>query len=229
LSSQNQTTLRCHQFGEVVVGHIAQDLVHRPHPEPWIECGHRAERTGEGAAARGLQDAGDEVAIGEQVIARRWQALHRRRRSVVAAREPPRLGIVQERRPDRFRLADDHGVAEAKRFVGREGGVRSSCHHQLAAPLELGRQAVGLGREAAEEGEGDEVGVGVEVNRLDLLVDDSDLVLRRRDRRQMDARDRRHEIDFVAPLVPLDVDDHDVDPHAAPPFRLYTTKFFVTA
>ena len=101
----------------------------------------------------------------------------------------------------------------AQHLVGRKGRVGAAGDDDLSAALELGGEAVGLRREAAEERQCDQVGVRVESDRLDLLVDDSHAVSRRRDRRQVNARDRRHEVHLVPPLVTLDVDDDDVDLH----------------
>ena len=101
-------------------------------------------------------------------------------------------------------------------LVGREGRVRAARDDDLAAAPELGGEAVGLGREAAEERQRDQVGVGVEIDRLDLLVDHAHAVPRRGDRRQVNAGDRRHEVHLVPPLVALDVDDDDVDLHRDP-------------
>src|SRR6185295_11951837 len=83
----------------------------------------------------------------------------------------------------------------------------------LAPASELGGQPVCLGRKTAEERQRNQVGVRVQPNRLDLLVNHSHLMPGGCDRRQMDARDRRDEVDLVPALVALDVDDDDVDLH----------------
>jgi hypothetical protein len=85
--------------------------------------------------------------------------------------------------------------------------------NNLSAAPELGGEAVGFGRKAAEKRQRDQIGVRVESDGLDLLVDHSHAVSRRGDRRQVNARDRRHEVHLMPPLVTLDVDDDDVDLH----------------
>ena len=102
----------------------------------------------------------------------------------------------------------------AQHLVGRKRRVGTAGDDDLSAALEFGREAVGFRRKTAEKGQRDQVRVRIEPNRLDLLVDYSHAVFRRRDRRQVNAGDRRHEVHLVSPFIALDVDDDDVDLHA---------------
>ena len=104
----------------------------------------------------------------------------------------------------------------AQHLVGRKRRVGTAGDDDLPAALEFGREAVGFRRKTAEEGQRDQVRVRIEPNRLDLLVDDPHAVFRRRDRRKVNAGDRRHEVHLVPAFVPLDVDDNDVDLHGFP-------------
>jgi hypothetical protein len=81
-------------------------------------------------------------------------------------------------------------------------------------------KAVGLWRESGEEGECDEISVSIEVNRLYLLVNHTNLVVRRRQRCQMNTSDRRNEVSFVPVPVPGHVNYHDLDAERLPTRRI---------
>jgi hypothetical protein len=98
--------------------------------------------------------------------------------------------------------------------------MRTASDDRFSAFPELASKAVGLRRESGEEGECDEISVGVEVNRFYLLVNHANLVARRRQGRQMNAGDRRNEVSFVPVPVPGHVNDHDLDAEGSPIRRI---------
>ena len=202
---------------EVVGLDVAHDLGDGPDAEAGVDGRDRAERATEGAAARRLDDAANDEAGREQVVARGGQAGQRLRPADIAWPQRSLLDVGQQPGPDRLGLADDDRVAAVgERLVRPEGGVRAAGDDDLAAPLELAGQPIRLGGEAAEEGEGDQVGVGGQVDRLDLLMEDADAVRRRGQGGQVEAGDRRDEVDLVAPGIAGQRDDDDVDAHGPP-------------
>jgi hypothetical protein len=98
-------------------------------------------------------------------------------------------------------------------FVGVERGVWSAGDDALAPLSEFAGEAVGFGGKAGEERKSDQVGIGFEINRFDLLVDDADVMFGWRDRGEMDAGDGRDEVGFMAGTVAGLVNDNDVDLH----------------
>ena len=82
--------------------------------------------------------------------------------------------------PDRFRLAKHHAVHMLERLIRIKSDVRTAGDDRFSAFSECVSQAIGLRRESGEEGERDEICISVEVNRLHLLVNHANLILRRR-------------------------------------------------
>src|SRR5262245_54592753 len=95
--------------------------------------------------------------------------------------------------------------------------MRPSCDDNFPLSSEPGGQSVGFRCEPAKERQGNQIGVRVKPDRLDLLVNHPYLMPRWRNRRQVDSRDRRNEVDLMPSLVPRDVDDDDVDLHGRAP------------
>ena len=102
-----------------------------------------------------------------------------------------------------------------QRLIRRKGDVRTAGDDRLSAASEFVGKAVGLRRESGKEGECDEIGVGVEVDRLHLLVNHTNLVARRRQGRQMNTSDRRNEVSFVPCSYAGHVNDDDLNFHGA--------------
>ena len=67
-----------------------------------------------------------------------------------------------------------------QRLVRIEGDVRTACDDGFSAFSEFASKAIGFRCESGEKGECYEVSVGVEVNGLHLLMNDTNLVARRR-------------------------------------------------
>ena len=105
-----------------------------------------------------------------------------------------------------------------QRLIRIESDVRTACDDRFSAFSEFVSKAIGLRRESGEEGERDEISVGVEVNRLHLLVNHTNLVARRRQGCQMNTSDRRNEVSFVPVPIPGHVNNHDLD---AEPFPIH--------
>ena len=202
---------------EVVVRDVGEHLLDRAGAEPRVDRGHRAERAGEAAAPRRLDDARHEERARQQVVARRGQA----RRAGARLADVARAAAARRRRPSSSPAHTDSASPTttasqcSQALVGREGGVRPA--HRRRSCRGRGRASARRNASAAKPVKNDSATRSASVSRshlLDLLVHDAHLVLRRRQRRQVDAGDRRDEVLLVPVAVARHVHDDDVDPHA---------------
>jgi hypothetical protein len=99
----------------------------------------------------------------------------------------PALEVAQEGGPGLLRLVDEEHVAAAAQLLGTQRCERPSDHHEAAAPAELrdDLEHALLVDDVARHA--DQVGLEIEVDRLDVLVAEHDLVLA-----GGETRDRRH-------------------------------------
>src|SRR6185436_565421 len=111
---------------EVVVADVLENVLDRPRAETGIQGRDRAERAGKRTAASRLDDAGDEEALRQQVVARRGKAAHRRGLTLVTWPQRAGLGIGDEPRPGRLGFSDDDAVAVAQHFARGERCVWSA-------------------------------------------------------------------------------------------------------
>src|SRR5262249_39125491 len=79
-----------------------------------------------------------------------------------------------------LRLVDEEDVHLAAQILRAERGVRAAGDHELSAAPELGREIQDVLPVDHVSGQTDDVGIGVEVDRLDVLVTGNYLVVARR-------------------------------------------------
>ena len=177
---------------------LGQHLRHgfRPRPAP-VHDDDVAELAVERAAAREL-DGHAAVPVGlEEIEARQGRVQHAGLvvLAVLGLPGPGRV-VAHELRPRVLGLADHEHVHLAAQLLGAQRREGTAHHHQLpAAPEGLGEleHPPLVDHEARDP---DDVGVRVEIDRLDVLVAEHDLVGRRRQ-----PRDRRQcEVGEHAPL-----------------------------
>ena len=101
-------------------------------------------------------------------------------RFVGAAHLAP-LEIVEELIQHQLHLADDHRVAVLERLLRHEARVHAAHHHRHPARPECIGDLVAAVHVARHGGDADEVGLEIEVDRLDVLVGQHDLVTVARD------------------------------------------------
>ena len=165
-------------MAEPVILDVFDHVADRAGAKAGVDAGNSAERAGERASARGLDHALDEEIAPKKVISRSRQSGERLGCADVSTAEPTRRGVLEELSPDRLRLAKHHAVNMLQRLIRIKSDVRTACDDRFSAFSEFVSKAIGLRRESGEEGERDEIGVGVEVNRLHLLVNHTNLVAR---------------------------------------------------
>ena len=122
--------------------------------------GHGAKRTVEGTAARGLDHPFDEKAVGQKIVARCGDMIQFLRHASIDRFQFPTLGILEQFRPDRFRLADHDRIEIMGGFLLRIGDVRPAAHNELAARTIVPGQPVGFRGEPAEEADRHQVSLG---------------------------------------------------------------------
>jgi len=125
-------------------------------------------------------------------------------------------------RPGLVRLADEDDVDEIPEIGLPNGNPRAADHHEHAPVLELGEDLPHAVTLDVHPGKADDVGAraAVEVDRLHVLVDQGDAVVRRRERgEQRQAGDRQYRLSAKQPQCVIHapirgrearMDQHDV-------------------
>jgi hypothetical protein len=91
------------------------------------------------------------------------------------------LEIGEHVEPDLLRFSFDDDVRVLQRFLRPQRRVDPAEHHELAATAELVRDLVRVRDAGGLAGERDDVGIGVVVDRLEVLVVERDLMMLRSD------------------------------------------------
>ena len=91
--------------------------------------------------------------------------------------------IVEELVDHEFGLADHHGVAMLERFLRHEARMDAAHDHRHTPRAERIRDLVAAIDVTRHRGDADEVGLKVEIDRLDILVGQNHLVAISRHRR----------------------------------------------
>ena len=92
--------------------------------------------------------------------------------------------VVEHLRHHQFRLADHHGIGMLERLVGHEARVHPAHDDRNAARPERVRDLVAPLDVAGHRRDADQIGLQIEIDRLDVLVGQHDLVLVGRNRRR---------------------------------------------
>ncbi len=159
-----------------------------------------AELALERASARELQAAEGVVLHLQQVEPRRRDLGHVGLLGLLVALGVPALPpFVEEPRPGFLGLADEDHVGQVAEIILLDGHPRAARHAEAAALLQLGEDLLHAEPLHAHPRDADDVGplATLPVDRLDVLVDQGDRVLARRQRRQQ--RQARHR--QVGPLA----------------------------
>jgi hypothetical protein len=170
---------------------LVDDLVDGPRAETLVE--ERRDRT-EAARVRAAASrlhrvdgrvarAADQRAVGDRQAGEGHRTRH------VAALERAPTEVRDHLRHPAFGLAD--AVRVLLRFIRHQAGVIAAHDDRLAARAEPVRDLVGARRVERHERDPAEFRVGLEVDRLDFLVDDADAHVRRHRCRHVKARQHR--------------------------------------
>src|SRR4051812_43136762 len=201
---------------EAVIPDVLDYVAGRASAKTGVDAGDRAERTGKRASAGGLHHTRDKEMAPKEVISRSRQSGERLGCADVAAAEPTGRGVLEQLSPDRLGLSNHYAIDMLQRLIRIECDMRTARDDWFSAFSELVSKTVGLWREAGEEGECDEISAGIEVDRLYLLVNHTNLVVRRRQGCEMNTSDRRNEVSLVPVPVSGQVNDHYLDTEGTP-------------
>src|SRR6266545_1968051 len=170
--------------------HLGHDLGHGLRAGlPAVYDDDVAELAVERAAARELDRHRAVLIDFEQVEARQRRIVHARFLvlAVFALPLPGRV-VGKELRPGIFRLVHEDYVHSVAQLLGAKRRQRPARDDEFSAPAELRRELEDSFLVDDVPGQTDDIRVGVEIDRLDVLVAEHDLVLARRDPR--DCRQR---------------------------------------
>ncbi len=94
--------------------------------------------------------------------------------------------------------------------------VRSTRHNGFPPTAKLLRKPISFRGETAEERKHDHISICIEINRLYLLMNYSDIMFSRCQSREMVAGNRWGEMLFMTTFVALDIDHNNVNVHKSP-------------
>ena len=172
-----------------------------------VERRHAAEAAVQRAAARGL-DGAEGIARRQQIMPGRRHIGHFGEPSVIPAFQAAVPGVVQDLRPDALGFAGDNRVHVLQGLVQAHGGVNAAHDDRHAPAPELGGHLIGAVGLRREGGNAHQVRPrhGRVVRHAEVLVDDRDFPLRRRQARQ-DHQAQRLPDAIAVPAALLDVDE----------------------
>ena len=203
---------------EMGFGDVPDDVSHGADAEAWVEIGDAAKATAERAAAGRLDDARNDEALFEQVVTRRWQSIQRCWTAPINAAKTAALSIAEQLRPNALRLAGNDGVHMRQCLLCPVRDVRTARHDADAKRTVPVSQGISGFSEPGEEREGHKIGLSIDRNRPNLLMENLDLVLRRGDGREMYSRNGRNEVEPVAAAIAGLIADYNSDFHRCAAF-----------
>src|SRR4029077_4905922 len=122
---------------------------------------------------------------------------------------------IENLQPHGFGFTDHDRVDMLQSFFDPVGNMWAAGHDRhTERAISIG-QGIGAAREARKERQGNKIGRIVYWDRSDLLMKHFNFMLSRRERRQMDAGNRRHKIHEMAPTIAWSVADNDAYLHVA--------------
>ncbi len=160
----------------------------------------------------GLDGIENRVGVGSQEVAPRQRQGGKLGKlgGPVDSLEPSVPGVLQHPGPDLFGFSDDHRVGVPARFLRQQRGVMPTHDHGNAAGAVGIGDLVGAQSLTSHPRDPHHVGLAIEVDRLDVLVDDLDVDARRGGRRHhRQAQGRELNVGLLDCFLPTRCDQSD--------------------